>query len=99
DENRNAMDSIEPGCPAVVTGFKIPPTAGSKFVGINDQKFAKRLASDKNYQEKINNLYSFSNWNNNWGGKKVINVIIKSDTNGTAEAIKNQLEYLENDEA
>lgn len=99
DENGNAMDSIEPGCPAVVTGFKIPPTAGSKFVGINDEKFAKRLASEKNYQEKINNLYSLSNSNNNSGGKKVINVIIKSDTNGTAEAIKNQLEYLENDEA
>ncbi|MFL1038892.1 translation initiation factor IF-2, partial [Mycoplasmopsis synoviae] len=41
DENGNVMDSIEPGCPAVVTGFKIPPTAGFKFVGINDEKFAK----------------------------------------------------------
>ncbi|MCU9938320.1 hypothetical protein NWQ34_01165 [Mycoplasmopsis felis] len=35
----------------------------------------------------------------NTDGKKVINVIIKSDVHGTSEAIKEQINSMENEEA
>ncbi|WP_036451737.1 translation initiation factor IF-2 [Mycoplasma buteonis] len=95
----NELEFVKPGWPAIVSGLNYAPDAGDKFVGINDEKFAKKLATEKYSQDKMQSLTDAYNANLNADGKKSINVIIKSDVAGTAEAIKGQLEGMENDEA
>lgn len=98
DSHKKPIEFAEPGTPAIVTGLNYAPDAGDKFIGLNDEKFAKKLAGQKAMYDKITTLSSKSNQEENLD-KKVINVIIKSDVHGTAEAIKGQINGLENEEA
>ncbi|VEU58526.1 translation initiation factor IF-2 [Mycoplasmopsis gallinacea] len=97
DSYGNTLEKVEPGAPARISGLNYAPNAGDRFIGMSDEKLAKRLASQKEQFDKINSMNSRANMNNS--GKKVINVIIKSDVHGTSEAIKGQIHGLENDEA
>ena len=86
-----------PGMPCVITGLNKCPLAGEKFIVLNDEKFAKKLAEEKAFldkQQELNTKNSFSEEN----GVKVINIIIKTDVQGTAEAIKNSISKIKNDE-
>ncbi|QKT05541.1 translation initiation factor IF-2 [Mycoplasma sp. OR1901] len=93
------IEKIEPGQPGVVTGLNYAPDAGDKFIGFNDEKFAKKLANEKAFADKMDLLHHKNVEAINAEGKKVINVIIKSDVHGTSEAIKGQLSNMENEEA
>ncbi|VEU70584.1 translation initiation factor IF-2 [Mycoplasmopsis glycophila] len=99
DAQGNEMEFVKPGWPAIISGLNYTPSAGDKFVGINDEKFAKKLATEKYSQDKMQNLNDIQQSATNQEGKKAINIIIKSDVAGTAEAIKGQIDGLENDEA
>ncbi|MGZ9413191.1 translation initiation factor IF-2 [Mycoplasma sp. Z386] len=98
DAHGQILEKATPGTPVVVTGLNYVPLAGDKFFGFPEEKFAKNLAEekafvDKQTQLKERNSVIFEE------GKKVINLIIKSDVHGTSEAIKSSLERLKNDEA
>ncbi|MBN4083416.1 translation initiation factor IF-2 [Mycoplasma sp. CSL10137] len=93
------IERIEPGQPGVITGLNYAPDAGDKFIGFNDEKFAKKLANEKAFADKMDLLHHKNVEAINAEGKKVINVIIKSDVHGTSEAIKGQLSNMENEEA
>ncbi|MCU4706649.1 translation initiation factor IF-2 [Mycoplasma sp. CSL7503-lung] len=93
------IEKIEPGQPGVITGLNYAPDAGDKFIGFNDEKFAKKLANEKAFADKMDLLHHKNVEAINAEGKKVINVIIKSDVHGTSEAIKGQLSNMENEEA
>ncbi|WP_373438014.1 translation initiation factor IF-2 [Metamycoplasma equirhinis] len=86
-----------PGTPCVITGLNKNPQSGDKFIVISDEKFAKKLAEEKAYldkQKELNekNAFSFKD------GIKTVNIIIKTDVQGTAEAIKQTLQKIKNDE-
>ncbi|VEU76348.1 translation initiation factor IF-2 [Mycoplasmopsis columboralis] len=98
DSQKNPTDKVEPGAPAIVSGLNYAPDAGDKFIGLNDEKFAKKLADQKATHDKLTALSSRAN-QESVDGKKVINVIVKSDVHGTSEAIKGQINNLENEEA
>lgn len=91
------IESAGPGTPVIVTGLNYLPKSGDKFLGFEDEKFAKKLATKKAFSDKQNELNSknVSNQDN----KKVINLIIKTDVQGTAEAIKFSLSKLSNEDA
>ncbi|WP_027121410.1 translation initiation factor IF-2 [Mycoplasma leonicaptivi] len=99
DANGNAIEKVIPGAPGIITGLNYAPDAGDKFVGFNDEKFAKKLANEKAFSDKMNLLHDKSLTAVNAEGKKIINIIIKSDVHGTAEAIKEQVNNLENSDA
>lgn len=92
------ISKARPGTPVVISGLNYTPLAGDRFVGFSDEKFAKKLADEKGVMDKQNLLYSKKE-NPSDKGKKIINVIIKSDVNGTAEAVKGQIHNLDNEEA
>lgn len=93
------IESAGPGTPVIITGLNYLPKSGDKFLGFEDEKFAKKLASKKAFSDKQNELVSKNvNLTNN-ENKKIVNVIIKSDVQGTAEAIKFSLSKLSNDDA
>lgn len=93
------IDFAEPGTPIIVTGLNYLPKSGDKFLGFEDEKFAKKLATKKASIDKQNELniknVNFQIANSN---AKVLNIIIKSDVQGTAEAIKHSLLQLSNDD-
>ncbi|MHA3828531.1 translation initiation factor IF-2 [Mycoplasma sp. Z1473D] len=99
DSNGNAIEKVTPGAPGIISGLNYVPDAGDRFIGFNDEKFAKKLAQEKANADKMDLLYSQSNVEENIDGKKVINVIVKSDVYGTSQAIKDQINLLENEEA
>ncbi|MBD5423379.1 MAG: translation initiation factor IF-2 [Mycoplasma sp.] len=99
DIDGNEIDSAGPGTPVVVTGLNYLPKSGDKFLGFEDEKFAKKLATKKAFSDKQNELINKNVNLNNVGDKKIINLIIKSDVQGTAEAIKYSLSKLSNEDA
>ncbi|ADE19582.1 translation initiation factor IF-2 [Mycoplasma crocodyli] len=99
DHAGNPVDKAEPGTPVVVSGLNYTPQAGDRFVGFSDEKFAKKLASEKSMMDRQTNLYLKTSNTNTQGDKKVVNIILKTDVHGTSEAIKGQIHDLSNDEA
>ena len=90
------IESAGPGTPVIITGLNYLPKSGDKFLGFEDEKFAKKLANKKAFSDKQNELINKNVNLNNTGDKKVVNLIIKSDVQGTAEAIKYSLSKLSN---
>ncbi|RMA77575.1 translation initiation factor IF-2 [Metamycoplasma subdolum] len=86
-----------PGMPAIVTGLNKAPRSGERFIVLNDEKFAKKLAEDRAFQDKQKELNA-KNVNIISEQTKTINVIIKGDVQGTAEAVKNTVSKIKNDE-
>ncbi|WP_029513695.1 translation initiation factor IF-2 [Mycoplasmopsis primatum] len=93
------IDEAEPGTPVKIAGLNVSPLAGDRFIGFEDEKYAKKLANDKAQIDKSIDLYEKTQTMSIDLGKKIINVIIRSDMQGTAEAIKNKLSVMENDDA
>src|SRR5574344_898777 len=90
-----------PSTPVEITGVNEVPSAGDKFVAFETEKEARavgeaRVQMLKQKEVKAKNALSldelFSKIND---GLKEINVIIKTDVNGSAEAVKNSLEKIE----
>ncbi|MBN0970547.1 translation initiation factor IF-2 [Mycoplasma phocoeninasale] len=86
-----------PGTPCVISGLNKNPQSGDRFVALSDEKFAKKLADQRGFldkQKELNekNTFSFHD------GMKTVNVIIKTDVQGTAEAIKQTIQKIKNDE-
>ncbi len=98
DTNGKKITEAGPGTPAIITGLKYVPVAGDRFVGFKDEKFAKQLADKKKFSDKQKTLKS-KNAVQIKDGVKVLNIIIKADTQGTAEAVKHALNKTKNEEA
>lgn len=75
-----------------ILGFTHLPQAGLTFNVVHDKKTAQsQISQYEGVNEKINNLYNRITWKNasdNFAVQKV-NIILKSDTQGSSEAIVN----------
>ncbi|MDC8919431.1 translation initiation factor IF-2 [Metamycoplasma hyosynoviae] len=91
------LDKATPGMPCIITGLNHNPAVGDKFIVLSDKKFAKKLADERAYLDKQQEL-SEKNSISIQDGMKVINVLIKADVQGTAEAIKNAILKIKNEE-
>ena len=89
-----------PSQPVEITGLNEVPSAGDRFMSFESEKEAKAIASERKSQQKVKNNKTntvslddlFAKINS---GLKEINVIIKADVNGSAEAVKNSLSKLD----
>ena len=89
-----------PSQPVEITGLDGVPSAGDRFMSFESEKEAKRVADLRKQEDRARNLKSesvslddlFAKINE---GLKEINVIIKADVNGSAEAVKNSLSKLD----
>lgn len=92
DENNNELTAALPSKPVKVTGFDSVPTAGDKFLALDDEKQARQIANDvrqKNIRIEramVNNLELKQKIAD--GELKNINLIIKADVQGSLEALK-----------
>lgn len=98
DTNHKEIEKALPGTPVIITGLSYTPNAGDRFFGFQDEKFAKKLAKEKEFADKQTELKERATITFE-AGVKIINIIIKADVQGTTEAVKHSLSKLENDEA
>ena len=106
DHSNKIMKEAIPGTPVDIMGWDNSPTAGDQFISLKSQKEAKSIA-DKN-KELLKNYddttYSVESRVDDMmkllqeGELTSINIIIKADTNGTVEAIKEGLFKLSTEE-
>ena len=92
-----------PSQPVAITGLNDVPAAGDRFMSFATEKEAKNVASIRKEQARVkeNNIKSSVSLDDLFSkigeGLKEINLIIKADVNGSAEAVKNSLQKIEVD--
>lgn len=104
NENGMVLKSAGPSTPVAVTGLSSVPAAGDRFMAFPTERQAKEIA-EKRALEKLEkarsktSAMSLSDLNNlvTAGQVEDINVIVKADTDGSAEALKASLEKLSED--
>ncbi len=90
-----------PSLPVEITGLNDTPTSGDKFMAFESEKQARSIGEQRKEEkkQKENKKSSVVTLDDLFGkieeGLKEINVIIKADVHGSAEAVKNSLEKIE----
>ncbi len=89
-----------PSQPVEITGLNDTPSAGDKFMAFETEKQARSIGEARKTEEhlkqnKKNSVSLEDIFNKIKEGTKEINVIVKADVNGSAEAVKNSLEKIE----
>ena len=105
DDKGRKVDSAGPSVPVEIMGLDEVPQAGDGFDAVNDERLARELVEQrkakakeeqfKEYQKvTLDNLFASIKE----GELKDLNIIIKADVQGSAEAVKQSLLKLSNDE-
>ena len=105
NDKGQSVKEAGPSTPVEVMGLTEVPEAGDTFYEVKNEKMAKHLIEKRKLQERekslsntnvvtLNNLFEKMESEN----LKQLNLIVKSDVQGSAEAIKQSLEKLSNDE-
>ena len=106
NHSNKIMKEATPGTPVDIMGWENSPTAGDQFISVKSQKEAKAVAEKnkdllKNFEETT---YSVESRVDDMmkllqeGELSSINIIIKADTNGSVEALKDGLLKLSTEE-
>jgi len=105
DETGASIEKAAPSCPAVVLGLSKTPSAGDDFLVVKSERKAREVAEfrqaktrdAKLAQQQASKLEDmFSKMQE--GDASTIALIIKSDVHGSAEALRDALVKLSNDE-
>ena len=106
DENGNAVDEATPARPVQVLGLNEVPEAGDEFRVVDEERFARDVAERRATRERRMELASQARPKTleeltaevKEGEKSVLNVIIKADVSGSAEALEDALNKMDLDE-
>ena len=105
DEKGKKVKKAGPSTPVEIMGLTEVPQAGDIFYEVKDEKTAKHLIEKRKRQERENAINSASKVTlDNLFSKmeeenlKILNLIIKADVQGSAEALKQSMEKLSNEE-
>jgi len=103
-EQGERVESAGPSVPVEISGMSEVPDAGDAFNVVTDERMAKELAAQRKAEKKgvgtvtvkvsLEDLFSKIKQ----GEIKDLNIIVKADVQGSAEAIKSSLEKLTNEE-
>lgn len=105
DDKGRAIESAGPSTPVEITGLTEVPSAGDLFEAVEDERLARELADQRaakqreeqwgSYQKvTLDNLFSQIAE----GERKELPIVVKADVQGSAEAVKQSLEKISNDE-
>ncbi|MDY6430183.1 MAG: translation initiation factor IF-2 [Bacilli bacterium] len=105
NEYRQIVKSAGPSTPISVIGLASVPSAGDRFMAFPEEKQAKDIAQKralaKQAQARAGSAaMSLNDLNNLINSGKVtdINVVVKADSDGSAQALKMNLEKMSNDQ-
>lgn len=105
DHNGDNITEAYPSTPVEVTGITTVPEAGATFYEVDDEKTAKKLIEKREREAREKKIGQntavtldtlFANMES--GNIKTLNIVVKSDVAGTAEAVKKSLEKLSTSE-
>ena len=104
DENGNILKEAGPSVPALISGLESPPKAGDEFVVVTSEKMAKEISTERSKKARetrlarnqISNLEML--FESELANHTILNIVIKSDTHGSLEAIIGSIKNLENEE-
>ena len=90
----------KPSTPVEITGLNETPSAGDKFMAFETEKQARQIGEARKDEARLKqNAKSSLSLEDIFAkiqdGVKEINVIIKADVNGSAEAVKNSFEKID----
>ena len=99
------IESAGPSTPVEITGLTEVPTADDIFEAVEDERLARELADKRTTEAKekqfaaytkvtLDNLFDQMAQND----MKELPIVVKADVQGSAEAVKQSLEKLSNDE-
>lgn len=91
------LQEADASMPIIITGLNYSPKAGDKFLGFQNEKYAKSLANSKLHMDKSQTLKERKTLKVE-EGVSIYNIIIKADVEGSAEAIKDSLLLVKNQE-
>ena len=105
DDKGKRVKSAGPSTPVEIMGLTKVPEAGETFYEVKDEKMAKHLIERRERKEREDamNLYNKVTLDNLFEKMenedlKQLNIIVKADVQGTAEALKQALEKLSDNE-
>ena len=100
NSNGNDLTSASPSTPVEITGLNKVPVAGDKFMAFESEKVARSVAEKREVLEKekkftkkavsLDELFERVK-----EGHKEINIVLKTDSKGSEEAVKNALEKID----
>ena len=105
DDQGKPVKKAGPSTPVEVQGFDGVPDAGDEFISVEDDKLAKRVVSERRIKqrekdlakEKPITLESFMA-SKAAGEAKVLNLVVKTDVQGSLEAIVESVNKLSTDQ-
>ncbi|MGF1642149.1 MAG: translation initiation factor IF-2 [Thiotrichales bacterium] len=98
DEAGRQVKSAGPSMPVVILGLSGTPNAGDKVIVVEDERKAKEVAEMRRAKSRDNKLATqqaakleniFSSMQD--GEKAILNVVVKADVQGSAEALRDAL--------
>ncbi len=93
-----------PSMPVEITGLSDVPASGDEFNAVVDERMARTLADQRREKAKEDTFKANARTNLNdlfaqiKDGVKELNIIVKADVGGSAEAVKQSLEKISNEE-
>ncbi|MBO5786928.1 MAG: translation initiation factor IF-2 [Clostridia bacterium] len=103
DDKGRKLNVAGPSVPVEIMGLAEVPEAGDLFSAVSDERMARELAEQrkakKKEEEQNNSKVSLDDlFSQIESGVKNLNIIIKADVQGSAEAVKASLAKLSNEE-
>lgn len=108
DHKGNNLDSAGPSIPVQILGLNGVPTPGESLNVVKNEREAKKVVENRVAERKklenvekveVNSLEDFfAQAPEDVSEKKILNLIVRADVQGSYEAIKNALDSLGNDE-
>ena len=104
DHNGRTLKEAGPSVPVEIIGLAEVPSSGDEFNVVADERMARELADQRREKakEEVFKANARANLNDLFAqiadGVKQLNVIVKADVGGSAEAVKQSLEKISNDE-
>ena len=104
DHNGKQLKVAGPSVPVEIIGLAEVPVAGDEFAAVEDERMARELADQRKDKAKEENFKANARANLNdlfaqiSEGVKDLNIIVKADVVGSAEAVKASLLKLTNEE-
>ena len=105
DDKGRSITEAGPSIPVEITGLAEAPTPGDEFDAVADERMARQLVEQRKQKikddaNKLNQKVTLESLFSKLqeGEMKELNLIVKADVQGSAEAVKASLEKLSNEE-
>jgi len=100
DDRAKPVKQAGPSTPVRVLGFTGLPNAGDEFLVMDSERGTKQLSDERLETKRTNKLFvpqraTLETLLETAGGRKVLRIVLKADTQGSVEAIVNALKQIE----